>query len=70
MIRFVRDLSLLKLENLEGFHYHQLKVDRNDFVNRRFITRLHGLIQRVRVDVLTDGQSAYQSWCRAPLWDP
>jgi hypothetical protein len=22
------------------------------------------------VDVLNDGQSAYQSWCRAPLWDP
>jgi hypothetical protein len=45
MIKFVRDLSLLKLENLEGFYYHQLKVDRNDLVNRRFITRPHGLIQ-------------------------
>jgi hypothetical protein len=22
------------------------------------------------VDVVTDGQSAYPSWCRAPLWGP
>jgi hypothetical protein len=22
------------------------------------------------VDVMTDGQSAYPSWCRAPLWNP
>jgi hypothetical protein len=45
MIKFVRDLSLLKLENLEVCYYHQLKVDGNDFVNRRFITRPHGSIQ-------------------------